>query len=689
MRKNIIFMVLISTIILALIVLVSCDKEKNIVIDSTSNENPFDENKNTKILGKQSHGFVKPLNEDDYFTYSGQEMEIEYYVELEGVSNNIGFLLYVNGEPQPYKIKNRTTEYAYLHAFNVNNGRESFTFQFDVISGHESEILDLAIVSIYNPEFKPDMKETTSYSMYHSALPTVVDRLKMAINPTQKNRQLCAYGKGVKSLKNETFTISEAFWNTEVKKNYNITMEALDDQSIAFIRFNGVEQFGAIKMSDSESLTIEYYMAGVPEAEYVTTFYLDHKPIESVGHKLEKGKVNQLKLNLNISDLENLNTFYVISVPKHEKQYLEKLVVIDKTASYMLYKESFDTDSIKVDPAKSTLLETFSFIGIDEKIDSVEYGDANHLIVGTNEHIYLYDWRGVRIEQKINLDASTVKDMQIKTIADGYAMVIKKKLDGGSEFICRFYDKHFEYKSELILSDIINNEMLVSLDNITISSLGDKIAIATMSNVYLYDVVSGQNRKILALSDDHYEKRRGIATMSELNFTKDGNHLLFLANSFNVPVKLEDTTHRTYGYLTLEGALQENKSVSNYLIQDMLVYEEHALLTEFEIDSNGKVVVLDLEKKKERLYDTNSEAKMGKSIFGSDGGKYFSAVERNEKKGVADISIYSVDDGSLITKKHLSNLEESITGLKVYVNDALKLCLIVYGNYDTIYKFHF
>ncbi|GAB6107741.1 hypothetical protein [Fusibacter bizertensis] len=161
MKKIIFLMVPFILLIFGITNLVSCGKEKEIALDYTSTENPFSEETSTKILGKQSHGFMKHLDDFEYITYSGQEIEIEYFVELEGISNNIGFLLFVNGKPQPYKIKNRIQNYEYLHSFNVDNGREEFTFQFDVTSGQKDEIADLAIVSIYNPEFKPDMIETT------------------------------------------------------------------------------------------------------------------------------------------------------------------------------------------------------------------------------------------------------------------------------------------------------------------------------------------------------------------------------------------------------------------------------------------------------------------------------------------------------------------------------------------------
>ncbi|WP_459844346.1 hypothetical protein [Fusibacter bizertensis] len=493
----------------------------------------------------------------------------------------------------------------------------------------------------------------------------------------------------MKHLKRESFNITEAFWDTEVKKNYNINIEDLDNQSIAFIRFNGVEKFGSVNLSKNDSMNIDYYMAGVPEAEYVTTFYIDHKPIDSIEHKLVKGKVSKFNLNLNIEELENLNTFYVISVPKHEKRYMSKIVVVDKTSSYMLYKERNVNDDKEKGSDKVKGVGNYDFIGIEEKIEAVEYGDTNNLIVHTDRYLYLYDLNDEHIKQKIPMDNQNILERRNVTLSDGYVYLIKEKLENGSQFKCLFYDKNFEYKSELVINDIINNEILVSLDNVAISNTGDKIAIATMSNVHLYDVASGKSKIIVVLDDNHYENRLGIATMSKMSFMKNDSGLLFLADSFKLPVKSEDSTQRTYGFLNLEGQFLGNKTVEGYMIQDLITYDRYALLPEFEIDNKGQLLILDLENDKEILYNTDSEHNLGKRMLGSDSGAYFSAVELNEKEGYTDIGIYKVDDGVLVTSKRFSDLDKSITDVKVYINDGLHLCIVALGSYDTLYKFYF
>lgn len=47
--------------------------------------------------------------------YNGGEMKIDYQVAASGKANNVGFLIFINGQPQPYKFNSTETPYEYMH----------------------------------------------------------------------------------------------------------------------------------------------------------------------------------------------------------------------------------------------------------------------------------------------------------------------------------------------------------------------------------------------------------------------------------------------------------------------------------------------------------------------------------------------------------------------------------------------
>ena len=157
-------LILITSLIIMLFV--SCTSNEPIDISSIEEavaEDPFEEAESQmEVLGSMVHGLNDKLDENEFIEYSGTDVEIDYYVELEGNVNNVGFLLFLKGEPQPYKIKGIETEYEYMHQLTVDEERKQFTFQFSPIVGEEGEVLELQVISIYNAAFIPDMTTTSA-----------------------------------------------------------------------------------------------------------------------------------------------------------------------------------------------------------------------------------------------------------------------------------------------------------------------------------------------------------------------------------------------------------------------------------------------------------------------------------------------------------------------------------------------
>lgn len=340
------------TIFMVSILLVSCfnnDKIDTGKIENSITENneggrtknPFDaSNNNTQVMGSIKHGLNFDLGENEYIEYKGDEVEIEYNIELEGSAKNIGFLIFLSGKPQPYKLKGKEENYDYLHEFNLEKDKDCITFQFEPVTGEKGDILELQIVSIYNPNFMPDMIETSAYAWYHHALPTIVDRFKLEKSSTIQNTDLKEFkSKYVVNTSTLSKNITDDFLNSEIKKTKNFDIKDLNKKVFPIIKFNGEKLLRSnINLDDSGTLNISYYLLGVPNAEYITTFFVNHAPIYSIDNTLQKGKMEIINLDINIDELEGFSTFYAISVPKYERKYMKEMVSLEKTESVLLYK---------------------------------------------------------------------------------------------------------------------------------------------------------------------------------------------------------------------------------------------------------------------------------------------------------------------------------------------------------------
>lgn len=129
-------------------------------------------------MGALSHGFFNPKINDNGemipLIYNGEELKIDYTVNASGKAKNIGFLIFIDGLPQPYKI-NEEESYEYLHVLDLveDNKDIPLSFMFTPITEKKGDTFRISITSVYNPAFIPDMKETSNYGGYHLTLEVV------------------------------------------------------------------------------------------------------------------------------------------------------------------------------------------------------------------------------------------------------------------------------------------------------------------------------------------------------------------------------------------------------------------------------------------------------------------------------------------------------------------------------------
>ena len=136
--------------------------------------NPFEEAEDISgFLATLSHQAAKPdfsaNGERLPFEYDGGEFRLDYQYSVIGKLNTIGFLLFLDGRPQPYKVDDTTADYEYCHLFAAGED-QTFSFLFEPVTGSAGDLLTLTVVSITNPDFQPDMKDTSGYGWYHKPL---------------------------------------------------------------------------------------------------------------------------------------------------------------------------------------------------------------------------------------------------------------------------------------------------------------------------------------------------------------------------------------------------------------------------------------------------------------------------------------------------------------------------------------
>lgn len=309
-------------------------------------ENPFSQSEEDGSLGAISHGETNPIRADDQsvlpYEYNGGAFTLDYQFMTEGKLNSVGFLLFLDGKPQAYKVNDTDAKYEYLHSFPTSDKHEEkFQFVFIPNTGKKGDTLNITIISITNPDFQPDMKETSSYGWYHKPLER---ELKLYFNKDAPD------SNGIYRERENVFSnvsaveekVTSSFITNELVKNGwdGVTMDTLNNGIYSTISYDGELVYDNINLTNKNTLTVRYTICGTAGTRYEISFFLNHKPISCdevivYDTTLSKGNVWVIEATIDTSKLDGFNTFYVVSVAAGNGYSMPA----NKTDSILLYKE--------------------------------------------------------------------------------------------------------------------------------------------------------------------------------------------------------------------------------------------------------------------------------------------------------------------------------------------------------------
>lgn len=327
------------------------DEKNELVSSNDSISNPFEiDEEDTIIMGSISHSYanieIDANNEIIPLTYNGDELVLDYSVQAEGKATNIGFLLYVDGIAQPYKLNIADSDYQYMHIFDLEEeGVETpFQFIFTPIAGNKGETINITTASIYHPSFIPDMKETTSYGGYHNDL-SVIRPIEFHENPEPLNFNDLPTNKVINNISMSTEPVTNDLLEKLGGGVITIDSEMLDTNVFNFVEIEDIpDNETNFQITDQGNLHMKLKILGHPGVVYQNTFYLNHQALSdqegntSFETKLTKGDVSVIDVEIDIDTLDDFSTFYVVSTPVNPEDFYESVLMPLKTTSVLLYK---------------------------------------------------------------------------------------------------------------------------------------------------------------------------------------------------------------------------------------------------------------------------------------------------------------------------------------------------------------
>ena len=309
----------------------------------TAAPNPFEAAEDEAgFLAMLTHGAASPdfseHGERLAFPYDGGEFQLAYQYSVTGKLDTIGFLLFLDGRPQPYKADDTASEYAYCHSFPAAE-EQNISFLFEPVTGSAGDTLTLTVVSITNPDFQPDMKATSSYGWYHKTLDSCIELQFHADAPATHSGYPPVRDVFSRDEVREE-KVTAQYVETELSKHGwgSVSMDTLDQGVYYTLSYDGNLVYDNLCVSTP--VTLRYTMCGTAGVSYRVSLFLNHQPVRigedtSCSITLSKGGVVELEVVIDPDKLEPLNTFYCVAVPQGGTS-----APLFKSNSILLYKEN-------------------------------------------------------------------------------------------------------------------------------------------------------------------------------------------------------------------------------------------------------------------------------------------------------------------------------------------------------------
>ncbi len=282
-------------------------------------ENLFAENADAENI---PHGSIVHGSGSRTFTYTGGTLELPYYAEGSGLGATCGFLLFLDGIPQPYRIESEGT-CAYLHRLSLtDNVRKNFSFYLEPVTGKAGETLTLTILSL-TPQSFDETKELPLGTSQNFLENYVSLAFETDAVPTQP-----AAGSNVSILRN--LSVSEEELTPENIDSYLSDGTGTPTASIGEL---STRVFQNCSLSE-DGTKLSHILLGHPGVRYRTTLFLDYVPLWHEGsccvdRNLKSGLASRLDVKLDSSALNGTHILSVLSVPRNASDFPDDVLITE------------------------------------------------------------------------------------------------------------------------------------------------------------------------------------------------------------------------------------------------------------------------------------------------------------------------------------------------------------------------
>lgn len=274
-------------------------------------------------LGSLSHGFSNTETDDNgrYVNYQGGELEITYKLKGTGqiAENGIGLLLFLDGQPQTYRVANGE-EYSYLHTLYPDAEKAEITLYLTPTAGKQGDTLELYAFAILDPDFYPTKGEAIGHKHTFGALFT--NTLRVNFEADAPSAAMLDCPKVYQSCEITVVDLGSVDTSGKTQEDLNNNIYAAVN-----IAYEPMDYTYLYEVTSDSEIRVELEVYGCTEAEYGVVFFIDNQPIstdpaEYIYVQPKLGKKCTAAITMQIPDFDGSAVLYGVLIPRNRAEIM-------------------------------------------------------------------------------------------------------------------------------------------------------------------------------------------------------------------------------------------------------------------------------------------------------------------------------------------------------------------------------
>lgn len=276
------------------------------------------------------------------------------------------------------------------------------------------------------------------------------------------------------------------------------------------------------------------------------------------------------------------------------------------------------------------------------------YGAGKGKILIKSDKLYLFDVQDQKLVAETPLKSFKFPERYYIT-EDGYCVVGIEFTESKRIAKAYFYNKNLDIVQELNLNEVLGESRLhIPVGCIAVTKSGKKIAYATSTGLFLYDLTKETKETLLNYSLENMDINKGLIFLKDIAFFDNDTKLAFIGTSFE---EKGENGQTTFGTISADdsGIVNEKADLPN--LKHMAVSDDYLAFSEDDYvfgdgKPTGKVIMID-STTQQILRHTLHDRDEGSNVFLSEKGKYFMSYLQNDNKKIT-FRIYDSKTGKLI-----------------------------------------